>query len=229
MININLLPPELQRAARTPRAVFFSLIGGVAVTMLVGVGALMLWMNVRSVEREVESRQLQVRVLEEEASEVDRLNEDIAFYKDRENAIIEIKSRRTFWGLKLYQLMSLTPRDMWVTRLNMSTLDEADYKWDSEQTGGELTLDCYAKGTEVQTITDYRSALAGSKSISRGLIVDDSVFPDNFFGDFLGYAPISFERVTLEGYEEPRSLHSEVKVALKPRFDKPQEDPKGKK
>ena len=135
MININLLPPELQRAAKTPRAVFFTLVGGVAATMIVGVGALMLWMNVRGLDREIGSRELQVRVLEEEATEVDRLNEDIAFYKDREKAIIEIKSRRTFWGLKLYQLMTLAPDEMWITGLTMATTDEADYKWDAAQTG----------------------------------------------------------------------------------------------
>ncbi|MFN0056899.1 MAG: PilN domain-containing protein [Planctomycetota bacterium] len=223
MIKINLLPPELQRAAKTPKSLFFALIGGVMATMLVGVGVLLLWISVRSLERTVESRQIQVRALQDEAREVDRLNEDIALYKDREQAIIEIKSRRTFWGLKLHQLMQLTPEDIWVTRLSLNTFDEADYKWEKgkQQSGGTLQLHCYALGTEVQTLTNYRASLAGRQDFYANLISDDSAFPDNFFGDFLGYAPPDLQRIQLNGYQEPRCLFSAVDINLKPRFEAP--------
>lgn len=225
MISINLLPPELQRAAKTPRALFFSIIGGVAAAMVVGSGVLWLWMSVRSLERQVESRAIQVRALEEESREVDRLNEDIEFYKDREKAIIEIKSRRTFWGLKLHQLMKSVPDGVWVTRLSLDTLDESEYKWDrtnpSEMAGGELTLNCFVRGTDVGTLTNFRSALRGDDKFYASLIEDDSVFPDNFFGTFLGFAPLELERVELDGYAEPSCLYSTVKLELKPRFEPP--------
>lgn len=225
MININLLPIELQRAVKTPRSLFFSMIGGIAAVMVVGTGVLWLWMSVRSLERQVESRTIQVNALQDESREVDRLNEDIEFYKDREKAIIEIKSRRTFWGLKIYQMMKSVPDGVWVTRLSLDTLDESEYKWDrkgnEEQTGGEMTLNCFVRGTDVGVLTNFRSQLRGDDKFFASLIEDDSVFPDNFFGSFTGFAPLELERVDLNGYQEPSCLYSTVQLDLKPRFEPP--------
>jgi hypothetical protein len=119
--------------------------------------------------------------------------------------------------------MQLTPEDIWVTRLSLNSLDEADYKWEKgkQQNGGTLQLHCYALGTEVQTLTNYRASLAGRQDFYANLISDDSAFPDNFFGDFLGYAPPELERIQLNGYQEPRCLFSDVNIELKPRFEQP--------
>ncbi len=230
MININLLPVELQKAAKTPRMIFFAVIGGVSVVMTLGFGVLWLWMSVRGVERQVESRRIEVRALEEEAREVDRLNEDIALYKDREKAIIEIKSRRIFWGLKLYQLMISTPSEIWITSLDLDMLEQNEHKWEEGkiQDGGTLSMKVYAKGTDVTRLTSYRSRLEGDRRFYESLILDDSVFPDNFFGSFLAYYPIEYSNVFLDGYEDPNCLYHNLKVALEPRFEKPGSD-KGKK
>lgn len=230
MLKINLLPEELQRAAKTPLALFFTLIGGVVATTVLACGVLWLWMNARSLEREAEAWQIQVRAIQDEAREVDRLNEDIELYKDREKAIIEIKARRIFWGIKLYQIMQHTPPNVWITRLTMDTLNKNEYTWkDDKQIGGRLSIECYVKGTDVATLTRYRASLRGEKSFYSDLIADESVFPDNFFGDFMRFSPMELERVTLEGYEEPRCLNSVVELDMRPRYEPPTIDPKAKK
>ena len=73
-------------------------------------------------------------MVETQAQRLDRINEDIAYYKEREKAIIQIKTRRILWGKKLDQLLALTPADIWITRLKMDTLDPGEYRWDGKVT-----------------------------------------------------------------------------------------------
>lgn len=232
MISINLLPSELQRAARTPRALFFTLLGGVVTTMLLGVACLWLLFSVSSLDNYVERRGVEVNIAKENAQEVDRINEDIAFYREREKAIIAIKTRRVLVAPKLDQLVERTPNNIWLTRLTLDTLDETEYKWDKgkPQTGGQLTLTCYAEGTEVTALTEYRKALTGSRAFYKNL-VDVSALPDNFFGDFRSFADPSWSRVRLDDYAEQDFLRFVLEMHLKPRYDKPAppEDPKKKK
>lgn len=228
MIRINLLPPELQRAARTPAKLFFTLVGGVAATMLVGVAVLWLWIDTRALASRIDERRSEIAVLKEQASEVDRINEDIAYYKEREQAIIQIKTRRILWAPKLDQLVQLTPPDIWITRMEMKTLDPGDYKWGrggtakkGPQTGGRLSLTCYAKGTDVSVLTRYRSALSGEHRFYKDLI-DVRALPDNFFGDFLSFTKHAWSQVELDGYAETSNLRSVIEIDLKPLYEKPQ-------
>ena len=224
MIRINLLPPELQKAARAPRNLFITFVVGAAVTTTVGVTLFWLWISVNGLHDEADRRQVELTIAEDKAREVDRINEDIALYKDREKAIIEIRSRRILWGLKMLQLVALTPPEIWITRIDMRTLEESEYKWDANkgpQTGGRLSLTCYALGTDATTLTSFRSQLSGNQRFYGDLIADDSAFPDNFFGDFARLAPHSWQQVALPGYVEPMNLHSVIDVDLKPLYPPP--------
>jgi hypothetical protein len=50
--------------------------------------------------------------------------------------------------------------------------------------------------------------------------------PDSFFGDFLGFTPISWEKIE-STEEEPEHFHSTIGIDLKPLQDPPViEDPK---
>ena len=188
-----------------------------------GVVLFWIWISLNGLNDEVDLRKVQLQKSKERAEEVDRINEDIALYKDREKAIIEIRFRRTLWGLKLMQLVDLTPAEIWITRISLKTLDESEYKWDrtkGPQTGGRLSLTCYAQGTDATTLTSFRSRLAGTQRFYGDLISDDSAFPNNFFGSFLRFAPHSWNQVRLPGYVEPNNLYSVIDVDLEPLYEK---------
>ena len=70
MIKINLLPVELQRAASTPRTIFYSVLGGVAAVALGAIGIFWLWIAQGSMEAEAEARKVHVEDLEQKAAEV---------------------------------------------------------------------------------------------------------------------------------------------------------------
>ncbi|MGE3165831.1 MAG: PilN domain-containing protein [Planctomycetota bacterium] len=229
MIRINLLPPELQRAAGTPKALFLTLIGGIVATMLLGVAVLWLWFSVRSLEDDKNRRQVDVNIAKENAQEVDRINEDIRFYKERETAILEIKERRVLLAPKLDQLIERTPEGILITEMAMETLDRADYKWEANklQTGGRLTLTCFAEGAELTALTEYRKALTGERAFYKNL-VDISALPDNFFSDFVAIADPSWSRVNLEAPYQGDFLRFVLELQLKARYEKPvaKEEPK---
>ncbi len=223
MIRINLLPEELQKAASTQKTLFLSLLGGVSASVVFAFVLVILYWSVLAIRDEAENRKIQVDLVKEKAAEVDRINEDIAFYKEREKAIIEIKSQRILWSKKLAQLAELTPSSIWITKVAMRTLDPSEYKWDgkTEQTGGRLTLSCFAEGTDVLTMTKFRSALqSGDRSFYKDLI-DVRALPDNFFGDFMELSEPSWSQVQLPGYAQVNNLRFDVEMDLRPLVEKP--------
>jgi len=231
VIRINLLPLELQKAARTPRMVFYTLAVSTAVVTVAGVGLLWMWITAGNMEALAMERQAHLATLQQEAAEVDRINEDIAFYKQREDAILKIKTRRILWAPKLDQLVFLTPEEIWITGLEMRTLDPGEYQWDTRgggvQTGGRLTLDCISNGTDPSSFTRFRAALAEDTRFYRDL-VDVSSLPDNFFGEFIGFTDHAWS--VIEGAGEVGDLlRSRIEIDLKPLHDPPAPPPPAKK
>ncbi|MCI0651068.1 MAG: hypothetical protein L0Z55_04215 [Planctomycetes bacterium] len=224
MIRINLLPEELQRAASTPKGLFFGLAGGVAATLVLGVVMIFMYWNVLSLRDRVESRKIEVDLVKEKAYEVDRINEDIAFYKEREKAIIQIKSHRILWSAKLAKLAELTPSNVWITDITMNTPDVTEYKWEKhkEQTGGRLSLTCYAQGKDPLPIMNFRKALSGEKRFYKDM-VELRAQPDNFFGEFLRFLPPSWELVELPGYAEPQANRFQLDMDIRTLIEKPAE------
>ena len=221
MIKINLLPAELQRAASTPRTVFYSVLGGVAAVALGAIGIFWLWIAQGSMEAEAQARTVHVADLEQSAGEVDRIQSDIAFYRQREDSIIKIKTRRILWAPKLDQLISLVPDEVWVTSLIVNVLDEGEYRWEpsTRQSGGRVTLDCVALGDDPQVFTTFRKALSEDHRFY-GEMVDVSAMPDSFFGDFLGFTPLAWKKVKATE-EVQEHFRSEVEIDLKPLQDPP--------
>lgn len=229
MIKINLLPEDLQRAASLPKLVFYTMAGSVVAVMLVGIAALWTWIDTENRVRHVENRRDEVARLEAQASQLDRINDDIAYYKEREKAIIQIKTRRILWAPKLDQLVALTPDDIWIASLSMDTLDPGEYRWDTgkRQTGGEMELVCYSEGTDPTSFTRFRSSMSEDPRLFASLI-DISALPDHFFGDFLGFSPHAWSLVEGED-DEPDRLQSTIQIDLKPLYDEPKaETPAGR-
>ncbi|MAW77273.1 MAG: hypothetical protein CMJ95_07810 [Planctomycetes bacterium] len=221
MIRINLLPAELQRAASTPRTVFYSVLGGVAAVALGAIGIMWLWIAQGTMEAKAETQTALVSVLEERAHEVDRIQSDIDYYRQREESIIQIKTRRILWAPKLDQMLMLIPEDIWITSLLVTVLDDGEYRWDpnSRQSGGRVVLDCVALGNDPQVFTRFRKALSEDQRFYADL-VDVSSMPDSFFGDFLGFTPLSWEKIESTD-EEPEHFRSSIGIDLKPLQDPP--------
>jgi Tfp pilus assembly protein PilN len=229
VIKINLLPPELQRAASLPKLVFYTLSASVVSVMLVGIAGVWIWIDTGNMKNNLENRRAEVASIEAQASQLDRINEDIAYYKEREKAIIQIKTRRILWGPKLDQLVALTPDDIWITRFEMDTLDPGEYRWEAgkRQNGGQLNLTCYSEGTDPSSFTRFRSSLSEDKRLFAGMI-DISALPDHFFGDFLGFSPHAWSLVEGKDGGEDR-LQSTIQIDLKPLYESPKDPAAGAK
>lgn len=221
MIRINLLPAELQKAASTPPTVFYSVLSGVAAVALGAIGIVWLWIAQGAMEAKAETQTALVSVLEERAHEVDRIQSDIDYYRQRENSIIKIKTRRILWAPKLDQMLELIPEDIWILSMNVDVLDDGEYRWDpnSRQSGGKVVLDCVAFGNDPQVFTRFRKSLSEDQRFYADL-VDVSSMPDSFFGDFLGFTPLSWEKVE-STEDQPEHFRSSIGIDLKPLQDPP--------
>ncbi len=160
MIKINLLPEELQKSARTPPKFFISIVAGVVLVAVLACAFGSIYLNTVVLEERVSRKRSEVEHFEQNAREVDSLIEDIADYKEREKAIISIKTNRILWSKKLAMLCNITPSYIWIVRLEMRELDPSEYVWSGDlQTGGHLLLHCYSSGDEVDRMTNYRQRL----------------------------------------------------------------------
>jgi len=222
LIKINLLPQELQKAANTPRSVFYSVLGSVSAVALGAIGLIWMWIAQGTMEAHAETQIAEVKSLEERALEVDRIQSDIDYYRQREASIVKIKTSRILWAPKLDQLVSKVPDDLWITSLAVDVLEEDDYRWEAGkiQTGGTLTMDCVAVGSDPGALTRFRKALSEDHRFY-GDLVDVSALPDSFFGDFLRFTPLSWEKVESDE-ETPEHFRSTIGIELKPLQDPPQ-------
>ena len=117
MIRINLLPTELQRAARTPPRFFISIVAAVALVAITSCVYAYVSMNVIVLKERVGRKTVEVEHFQKNAQEVDALLDDIADYKEREKAIISIKTNRIIWSKKLEMLCGITPGYIWIIRM----------------------------------------------------------------------------------------------------------------
>ena len=160
-------------------------------------------------------------LLEEEAREVDRIQSDIEFYRQREGSIVKIKNRRILWAPKLDQLVEKVPDDLWITSLQVNLLEENQYQWKTVegQNGGVLVMDCVSTGSDPVALTRFRKSLQEDSRFYTDL-VDISSFPDSFFGDFLKFTPLSWDKVE-ETEDTPEHYRSTIGIELKPLHDPP--------
>jgi Tfp pilus assembly protein PilN len=217
MIRINLLPRELQQASRTPMKLFVTFLVGVVVCMLLLCTYAYLWFNIVVLKERSERKHEEVAQLNKTAEEVDGLLDDIADYRERERAIISIKTNRMLWSRKMDELCRITPNYIWIVRLDMRELDPIEYKWEPGQlqTGGYLKLKCYSSGDEVDRMTAYRQKL---KSVDEFYLkfMQESIKPENFYSDFINITPPEWRFVLLKGYRNPSNIRFMVRLDLRP-------------
>jgi Tfp pilus assembly protein PilN len=226
MIRINLLPRELQQASRTPVRLFVTFLCGLVICLLAVCFYAYLWFNVVVLEERVERKQVEVEHLKKSAEEVDALTDDIADYREREKAIISIKTNRILWSKKLDELCQITPSYIWIVRMDMRELDASEYKWDAAtpQTGGYLRLKCYSSGDEAERMTAYRQKLKNVDDFYLKFM-REPLKPENFYSDFINITPPEWRFVYLKGYRDPNNIRFSVRLDLRPLLEKAAKEP----
>ena len=218
MIRINLLPPELQKASRTPPKVFLSIVAMVALVAITACVYGYVCFNVIVLEERVERKRTEVEQFQASAREVDTLREDIADYKERERAIISIKTNRVLWSKKLAALCKITPQYIWIIRLEMRELDPTEYTWEPGQTGGYVLLHCYSSGDQVERMTHYRQRLKNVDQFYLRFLEED-IKPDTFYSDFVNITPPEWKFVQVPGLLQPNNIRFSVRLDLRPLVD----------
>ena len=118
-IRINLLPPEFRSAGVDPKLKLILGASGLAAVGLLLFTWLYLVFSTSSLGDELKGRQQDIFAYKKEAVQVDTLLDEINDYKERERAIISIKTNRILWSKKLTELVRLTPDHIWLIRLDM--------------------------------------------------------------------------------------------------------------
>ena len=227
MIRINLLPKELQQAAKTPVKLFITMVAGAAVTAGCLCALAYLWFNTLVLQERAERKREEVEHLKTTAAEVDSLLDDIEDYKQRESAIISIKTNRILWSKKLDELVQITPNYIWVIRMTMSETDPSDYKWEKGvvQTGGQLKLKCFSSGNQVTRMTNLRQRL---KNVDEFYLkfIDEKIKPETFYADFINISHPEWRFTVLDGFKDPNNIKFTVRLDLRPLLEKSKKEAK---
>ena len=215
-VRINLLPPELRRTGMDPKMKLLlgASVAGFAVLVLACWGFLVF--ETSGIREELGVKRQELVGLKAEASKVDSLQDEISDYKERERAIISIKTNRILWSRKLTELVRLTPGHVWIVRLDMQERDPAARPGagDAPDSGGHLRLLCYSAGSQVGRMTAFREKLKGADEFYLDFL-DESLKPGNFYSDFQSISRPEWRSVVLDGYREPNNLRFTIRLDLR--------------
>jgi Tfp pilus assembly protein PilN len=213
MIRINLLPQELQQAARTPVKLFVTIVAGIILVLLTSVAYGYLFFNTMVLAERVERKHEEVEHLKANAAEVDSLLDDIQDYKQREHAIIGIKTNRVLWSRRLDELAQLTPKHIWILSIHVSeSINGKGAILDNS--GGFLELVCFSSGKEVNRITNFRQKLKNVDEFYANFI-DEPIRMENFYSDFINITRPEWQLVMLNKFREPHNLKFTVRLDLR--------------
>lgn len=218
MIRINLLPKELQQAARTPVKLFISVVVGIVLVLLSVFAYSYLWFNTMVLTERVDRKKDEVSHLKSNASEVDSLLDDIQDYKQRERAIINIKTNRILWSRKLDELTQITPNHIWIVRMHATEFigDEVeDFDDFDAKTGGYVRMVCFSSGKEVKRITNYRKRLKNIDEFYMDFI-QEPIPMETFYADFINITRPEWKLVMLNEFKEPYNLKFTLRLDLRP-------------
>ena len=213
MIRINLLPQELQQAARTPVKLFVTIVAGIILVLLTSVAYGYLFFNIMVLAERVDRKAEEVERLKANVAEVDSLLDDIQDYKQREQAIIGIKTNRILWSRRLDELAQLTPKHVWILGVRVrESINGKGAVLDSS--GGYLELVCTSSGKEVNRLTNFRKKLKNVDEFYANFI-DESIRMENFYSDFINITRPEWQLVMLNKFREPHNLKFTVRLDLR--------------
>jgi Tfp pilus assembly protein PilN len=179
MIEVNLLPPEYRPRESTNVSLMVTLIGGLAV-----LGGLVLWwlsLNSKLDELTLANETLTRKRddLKVEEAKVDKLKEEIARQKARQETIIEISQSKIMWSQKLEQLANILAQSgyekFWVSNMSLAKSSK----------GATFTLKFSGIGNSLSDVASLRDTMKNDA---------------NFFYHFSELRNLNVKRVALEGY-----------------------------
>lgn len=121
MININLLPKELRPVQRTPLPHVLSLLIMVAALAFIANTYVSLNRELDGVERQLERTKSDLAALEPTIREHEELLKQKELLGRKISAIQEILQDRTIWSEQLHQLATLTPENIWYSRIRVTS------------------------------------------------------------------------------------------------------------
>jgi Tfp pilus assembly protein PilN len=217
MIRINLLPKELQQAARTPVKLFITVVVGIVMVMVTAFTYGIFWFDTMVLAERAQSKKEEVEHLKTSAAEVDSLLDDIDDYKQRERAIISIKTNRILWSKKLDELVQITPNYIWIIRLHAKEFADDNVETFQDLTvdsGGYLHMICFSSGREVNRITNFRQRLKNIDEFYMKFI-EEPIRMENFYNDFINITRPEWKLVMLNAYKDPYNLKFSVRLDLR--------------
>ena len=194
MIEVNLLPPEYRPRESTNVSLMVTLIGGLAV-----LGGLVLWLlslnsqlEELTVKNEVLTRKRDELKVEE--AKVDKLKEEIARQKARQETIIEISQSKIMWSQKLEQLANILGQPgyekFWVSNLSLA----------KQAKGSLLSLKFAGIGNSLSDVAALRDTMKNDA---------------NFFYHFTELINDNIRREPLEDYANAtEKMNFEIKLPL---------------
>ncbi|TET36971.1 MAG: hypothetical protein E3J72_07260 [Planctomycetota bacterium] len=153
MIKVNLLPSEYRTMEGTPLPVF--LLGLVAIVVLALGLIAVVWMSqqVKTITGELQDLENVKIMLDLKLIEMTGLSTKLADKRNQRETILSIRKNRILWAKKLERLAKLTPAGtIWWQYVEMRQHDPAPTLRD----GGSLTVSCYQKGTQTETLMNFR-------------------------------------------------------------------------
>lgn len=194
MIEVNLLPPEYRPRESTNVSLMVTLVGGLAV-----LGGLVLWwlsLNSQLDELTLQNEALTRKRddLKVEEVKVDKLKEEIARQKARQETIIEISQSKVMWSQKLDQLSNILATSgyekFWVGKMTLAKSTK----------GAILTLSFSGIGNSLSDVASLRDTMKNDA---------------NFFYHFTELQNSQVKRVSIDGYANAtEKMDFEIKLPL---------------
>ena len=210
MIEVNLMPAEMQRVEHTPLPRFLVIMIGTAVIM--ATGAFGVVVNLRRLP-DLNDRLAvvtdDVRKSELAASVHDTLLDEIAETQDRKKAIAELWRSRISWSEKLAQLSEMTPEFI---GFRMMKFAETRGNKKDELNGGMLTVESISAGDDHSRVAAFRRILKGE---IRAKARDPWVGRKFFNSSFLALLPTGTKKIEAKEYVEKVALEFEIKMPVK--------------
>jgi len=182
MVRINLLPVRVskKKEAGQQQLILFALV------LVFGIIANYLWVASRAGELETRKRKLQTT--QSEIAQLDRIIGEVKNIKDQQAQLREklevlgqLKAGRTGPVRMLDELATLTPKRLWLARL--------------EEKGGTLTF--AGSASSIDEVSEFMSALRGSASFKNVELGKTVAKTDK------GYRLVDFTLTAAAGYAQP--------------------------
>ncbi|MBI3099122.1 MAG: hypothetical protein HYY93_12905 [Planctomycetes bacterium] len=180
MIRINLLPPELRTAERTPLGRFMAMIAMIVVVLGVWSWAGVKYQEVRALQEQLDSKTSELELLQKRVKdEYEPLVARLAVLTKRLDAGKALEVERTIGGLarwkwteaidEVWDVIWKSPK-VWITNINCTEGGGGSGLPSGAKADATLSMDCFAASTDFSGMTDFRRRLQEHPKIPKRFI-----------------------------------------------------------